>query len=82
MGNKKFKSLQLVRNGELKQALEEGASEVVPLETPQINLSESIQTNVKMMEKIKVPINFLMIYRSSLVSHGCSSKCLLIFLGR
>ena len=52
MGNKKFKSLQLVRNGELKQALEEGASEVVPLETPQINLSESIQTNVKMMEKI------------------------------
>lgn len=52
MGNKKFKSLQLVRNGELKQALEEGASEVVPLVTPQINLSESIQTNVKMMEKI------------------------------
>lgn len=52
MGNKKFKSLQLVRNGELKQALEEGASEVVPLETPQITPSESIQTNVKMMEKI------------------------------
>lgn len=52
MGNKKFKSLQLVRNGELKQALEEGASEVVPVETPQITLSESIQTNVKMMEKI------------------------------
>lgn len=52
MGNKKFKSLQLVRNGELKQALEAGASEVVPLETPQITPSESIQTNVKMMEKI------------------------------
>lgn len=52
MGNKKFKSLQLVRNGELKQALEEGASEVVPVETPQITPSESIQTNVKMMEKI------------------------------
>ena len=52
MGNKKFKSLQLVRNGELKQALEDGASEVVPLETPQITPSESIQTNVKMMEKI------------------------------
>lgn len=52
MGNKKFKSLQLVRNGELKQALEAGVSEVVPLETPQITPSESIQTNVKMMEKI------------------------------
>lgn len=52
MGNKKFKSLQLVRNGELKQALEKDASEVVPVETPQITPSESIQTNVKMMEKI------------------------------
>ena len=52
MGNKKFKSLQLVRNGELKQALEEGASEVAPLDTPQINLSESIQTNDKRLAKI------------------------------
>ena len=52
MGNKKFKSLQLVRNGDLKQALEKDASEVVPVETPQITPSESIQTNVKMMEKI------------------------------
>lgn len=52
MGNKKYKSLQLVRNGELKQALEKDASEVVPVETPQITPSESIQTNVKMMEKI------------------------------
>ena len=52
MSNKKFKPLQLVRNGELKQALEEGATEVVPLETPQKPPSESIQTNVKVMEKI------------------------------
>jgi len=52
MGNKKFKSLQQVRNGELKQALEEGATDVVPLEAPQGNPSESIQMTVQVMEKI------------------------------
>jgi len=52
MGNKRFKSLPLVKNGELKQALEEDDSEVVPLEAPQTTPSESIQTNVQVMEKI------------------------------
>lgn len=35
MSNKNYKPLQLIKNGGLKQALEEGATEIVPLQQPE-----------------------------------------------
>lgn len=52
MSNKNYKPLQLVKNGELKQALEEGATEIVPLQQPEETPSEGVQSNVQMIEKI------------------------------
>lgn len=52
MSNKNYKPLQLVKNGGLKQALEEGATEIVPLQQPEETPSEGVQSNVQMIEKI------------------------------
>lgn len=52
MSNKNYKPLQLVKNGGLKQALEEGATEIEPLQLPKAAPSEGVQSNVQMIEKI------------------------------
>lgn len=52
MSNKNYKPLQLIKNGGLKQALEEGATEIIPLQQPEEIPSEGVQSNVQMIEKI------------------------------
>lgn len=52
MSNKNYKPLQLIKNGGLKQALEEGATEIIPLQQPEETPSEGVQSNVQMIEKI------------------------------